>query len=191
MSAILIIININERKFMKLNTKLILYLALFISTTFPQETILKQTTFSSLAVNKNGENSGALLGTVGQPFVGKLENNNIIISTGFWGNVANVLLGVEDFLPTEFAISNAYPNPFNPTVMIDFQIPEKTDVKIMVFDVLGRLTFSREQKFSEAGKYQFKWHGITNSGKTIASGIYFVAIQHETKVYNQKITFLK
>ena len=36
-----------------------------------------------------------------------------------------ITLGVDDLLPEEFSISNAYPNPFNPTVSIDFSIPEK------------------------------------------------------------------
>ena len=126
--------------------RLNILLFFLISVAFPQETILKQTTFSTSAINTSGDNS-VMVGTVGQTFVGESESNSTVLSAGFWGSVAFVLLGVDDVIPTEFAISSAYPNPFNPTVNIDFSIPEESIVYIKIFDLLGRNIFNHEENF--------------------------------------------
>ena len=147
-------------------------------------------TISSTAVNASGENV-VLNGTAGQVIVGKYQGDNTILSAGLWGSILSIFLEVDDLVPMEFAISNAYPNPFNPTVNIDFEIPEQSDVDIKVFDLLGRNVFTHKQVFNAPGKYRFKWHGINNFGFPIASGIYLVVIQHKSNLYKQKITFLK
>ena len=170
--------------------RLNILLFFLISVAFAQETILKQTTFSTSAINTTGDNS-VMVGTVGQTFIGELESNSTVLSAGFWGSVASILLGVDDVIPTEFAISSAYPNPFNPTVSIDFSIPEESIVYIKIFDLLGRNIFNHEENFKAPGKYRFRWHGMNDSGALISSGIYLVAIQHKIKFYKQKITFLK
>ena len=154
------------------------------------QTTLQQPTFSSSSVQANSQSS-ILIGTSGQVFVGKGTSESTILVAGLWGSISSILLGVDDLLPLEFSLSNAYPNPFNPTVNIDFTIPEQTDVNIQIFDLLGRNVFTHKQEFSTPGNYNFKWHGMNNAGVSVASGIYLVNIQHKSKVYQQKITFLK
>ena len=124
--------------------KKILFFLLIYTFLYPQQTLLRQSTLSSSAVNATGEGV-RLMGTLGQTFTGTTVSDDIILSTGIWGSIASVLLGIDDLLPTEFAISNAYPNPFNPTVSIDFSIPERTDVNIRIYDLLGRVIFVHEQ----------------------------------------------
>ena len=154
------------------------------------QTSLKQTTISASAINANGENT-KLMGTIGQVFVGEQQSDNSILSAGLWGSISSILLGIDDLIPMEFSLTNAYPNPFNPTVNIDFEIPEQSDINIKIFDLLGRNVFTHKQVFSAPGKYRFKWHGVNNSGLLISSGIYLVTIQYKTNLYKQKITFLK
>ena len=167
-----------------------LIILFFYTFLFSQQTVLKQSALSSAAVNATGQGA-KLMGTLAQSFAGNTGSESTLLSAGIWGSIASVLLGIDDLLPTEFAISNAYPNPFNPTVNIDFSISEQTDVNIRIYDLLGRLTFAHKQEFMNPGKFRFQWHGVTNSGISIASGIYFVTIQHKAKIYNQKITYLK
>ena len=155
-----------------------------------QNTNIPQSVFSSGAVNAESEQT-RLVGTVGQVFTHKMTSANTILTSGFWGSVAQIVLDVDDLTPKDFSISNAYPNPFNPTVSIDFSIPERTDVNIQVFDLLGRNVFTHKQDFTNPGKYRFQWNARDNSGNNIASGIYIVAIQHQKNIYKQKITFLK
>ena len=151
---------------------------------------LNHLTISSTAVNASGENV-VLNGTAGQVIVGKYQGDNTILSAGLWGSILSIFLEVDDLVPMEFAISNAYPNPFNPTVNIDFEIPEQSDINIKIFDLLGRNIFTHKQNFISPGKYQFKWHGLHDTGTPIASGVYLITIQYKTNIIKQKITFLK
>ena len=165
-------------------------IAYFLAYLIAQNTNMSQSILSSGAVHSESEQT-KLVGTIGQVFTHKVMSPNTILTSGFWGSVAQITLGVDDFIPEEFSISNAYPNPFNPTVSIDFSIPEQTDVRIQIFDLLGRNVFTHQQDFNNPGKYRFQWNARDHSGNNVASGIYIVAIQHQKNIYKQKITFLK
>ena len=164
-----------------------LYLLAFV---FAQNTSMPQSVISSGTVNAQSEQT-TLVGTIGQVFTNKVVSSTTILTSGFWGSVAQFTLSVDDVMPEEFSISKAYPNPFNPTVNIDFSIPEEADITIQIFDLLGRNVFNHEQNFNTAGNYRFQWHGVNDSGTPIASGVYFVTIQHKANIFKQKITFLK
>ena len=164
-----------------------LYLLAFV---FAQNISMPQSVISSGTVNAQSEQT-TLVGTIGQVFTNKVVSSTTILTSGFWGSVAQITLSVDDVMPEEFSISKAYPNPFNPTVNIDFSIPEEADITIQIFDLLGRNVFNHEQNFNTAGKYRFQWHGVNDLGMPIASGVYFVTIQHKANIFKQKITFLK
>ena len=167
------------------------YLPLYLLTYILAQNIsIDQSVISSGTVNTQSEQT-KLAGTIGQIFTNKVVSSTSILTSGFWGSVAQITLDVDDVMPEEFSISKAYPNPFNPTVNIDFSIPEEADITIQIFDLLGRNVFNHEQNFNTAGKYRFQWHGVNDSGTPIASGVYFVTIQHKANIFKQKITFLK
>ena len=171
--------------------KRLLFLSFYLLTyVFAQNTSMPQSVISSGTVNAQSEQT-ALVGTIGQVFTNKAVSSTTILTSGFWGSVAQITLDVDDVMPEEFSISKAYPNPFNPTVNIDFSIPEEADITIQIFDLLGRNVFNHEQNFNTAGKYRFQWHGVNDLGTPIASGVYFVTIQHKANIFKQKITFLK
>ena len=171
--------------------KRLLFLSFYLlSYVIAQNTSMPQSIISSGTVNAQSEQT-ALVGTIGQVFTNKAVSSTTILTSGFWGSVAQITLDVDDVMPEEFSISKAYPNPFNPTVNIDFSIPEEADINIQIFDLLGRNVFNHEQNFNTAGKYRFQWHGVNDLGMPIASGVYFVTIQHKANIFKQKITFLK
>ena len=169
--------------------RIFLGFAFLISLFYPQSS-LELSTFSSGSFQSKGEKS-SLYGSSGQVFVGEHQSDNTILSAGLWGSVSLIFFGADDILPLEFSISKAYPNPFNPTVNVDFSLPEAADINIQIFDLMGRIVFTHKQQFSTPGYYKFKWSGRTNRGTSIASGVYLVNINHKSKFYQQKITFLK
>lgn len=171
--------------------KRLLFLSFYLITyVFAQNTSMPQSVISSGTVNAQSEQT-ALVGTIGQVFTNKAVSSTSILTSGFWGSVAQITLSVGDLMPEEFSISKAYPNPFNPTVNIDFSIPEESDINIQIFDLLGRNVFNHEQNFNTGGNYRFQWHGLNDSGMQMASGVYMVTIQHKANIFKQKITFLK
>ena len=162
-------------------------LLLFIVNLSAQSPQLKQVVISSGAIQ-----SDQVKGTVGQPIVGRFEPNNTVLSAGFWGSVAQMYLNVdEEVLPTEYSISKAYPNPFNPVTNIDIAIPESGLMQFAIFDILGRQVFKHKQQFETPGHYRFTWSGKNNQGTALSSGVYLMTIQFAENYTKQKITLLK
>lgn len=81
----------------------------------------------------------------------------------------------------------AYPNPFNPSTSIDYDIHEAGLVTLRIYDMLGREVEELINKLILPGKYSIKW----NTSDKISSGVYLVRITNGEKVFNQKITLIK
>ena len=163
-------------------------LLMVCSVLFAQDMQLKQVVISSSAIQ-----SGRLKGTVGQPAIGRTISDNYILSAGFWGSVSRMFLDVDDeaVLPTEYSISNAYPNPFNPVTNIDIAVPESGLMQFAIYDILGRQVFEHKQTFANPGHYRFSWSGKNNHGSSLSSGVYLLTVQFEENYYKQKLTLLK
>jgi hypothetical protein len=76
-------------------------------------------------------------------------------------------------LPTEFSLHQNYPNPFNPTTQIDYELPETGEVRLSVFDVLGREVVTLMTGEQPAGRHSITWNGTDARGLRAASGMYF------------------
>ena len=164
-----------------------LHLVFIFSIIFAQNSKIIQPTISSGFVQTD-----ALKGTLGQTFFQKFESDNIALSAGFWGGFQSITLDIEnDVLPTEFSLSKAYPNPFNPAVNIDIEIPRESEMEFFIYNLLGSQVFKHKESFKQAGKYRFRWNGLSKSGKQIPTGIYLIAMRYDSKIHTQKITFLK
>ncbi len=74
--------------------------------------------------------------------------------------------------PTSFKLSQNYPNPFNPTTTITYQLASLSDVKLEVFDVLGRKVATLVNARQTAGT-----HSINFNATSLASGVYFYRLQ--------------
>jgi len=71
-------------------------------------------------------------------------------------------------IPDKYALFNNYPNPFNPTTNIKFDLPENTIVSLKIFDISGREVASLLNSKLQAGTYTYLWNA-----STVSSGIYF------------------
>ncbi|MDY6914826.1 MAG: C25 family cysteine peptidase [Candidatus Cloacimonadota bacterium] len=93
-------------------------------------------------------------------------------------NVSN-----EQQLPLQTSIGNNYPNPFNPKTQIDYSINKNTVVKIQLFNIKGELVKTLINEEKPAGTHQVVWYGKDETGKEVASGVYFYKMQ--TEDYNK------
>ncbi|MDX1429897.1 MAG: T9SS type A sorting domain-containing protein, partial [Rhodothermales bacterium] len=75
-------------------------------------------------------------------------------------------------LPTEFALMQNYPNPFNPVTTIRYELPKASNVKITLFDVLGREVRRLLDADRKAGRYD-----LVVDATTLASGMYVYRIE--------------
>ncbi len=90
-----------------------------------------------------------------------------------------------------FTLGNNYPNPFNPSTTIPFQLPEAGRVVLKILDLNGRTIKTLVDKRLTAGNYQFEWDGTDAKQKPMASGIYFYQIQFKNQILTRKLVLLK
>lgn len=94
--------------------------------------------------------------------------------------------------PDDFILNNNYPNPFNPSTKISFELPLNKIISLIIFDVTGKEIRSLEKgKYFTKGNYTVEWNGKNNSGKTVPSGIYFCQLQIGNLVKSIKMNLVK
>jgi hypothetical protein len=94
-------------------------------------------------------------------------------------------------LPTDYRLSNNYPNPFNMATGIDFSIPRKAHVNLSVFNILGQEIATLIDKELPAGNHSIIWQGENKTGTEIASGIYFYQLKCDDYVESKKMLLIK
>ncbi len=97
----------------------------------------------------------------------------------------------EYVLPTMYALYAAYPNPFNPVTTIRYDLPEDARVELNVFDITGRLVATLVNNQQVGGQYAVQWHGRSESGDSLPSGLYIYQLQAGGFTANQKMLLLK
>ena len=98
-------------------------------------------------------------------------------------------------LPASFALDQNYPNPFNPSTSIQFQLPEVSDVELVVFNLQGQLVKTLAKSQMSAGTHSVVWDATDMNGMPVAGGVYIYKIQArgESEVMNvtRKMIFMK
>jgi hypothetical protein len=83
--------------------------------------------------------------------------------------------GIADIVvPKMFALHQNVPNPFNPTTVIQYDVPEEGgEVTLLIYDVAGRLVRTLVDHQQTAGRKRVTWNGDDDRGSRVASGVYF------------------
>jgi alpha-glucosidase (family GH31 glycosyl hydrolase) len=89
-------------------------------------------------------------------------------------------------LSLNFRLNQNYPNPFNPTTVINYQLPAVSEVKLIVYDILGRNVATLVEGRQGPGSHTVEWHA-----EGMASGVYFVRLQAGPFAATKKLVLLK
>jgi hypothetical protein len=103
--------------------------------------------------------------------------------------LTNGVTGVEEETigsPLEFRLSQNFPNPFNPTTHISYVVPQKSDVTLKVFNVLGMEVATLFSGVQDAGN-----HVATFDAAKFSSGVYFYRLQTGSVSITRKMVFMK
>jgi hypothetical protein len=104
----------------------------------------------------------------------------------FFTTLATNINQTSSEIPAKFKLYNNYPNPFNPATKIKFDIPEKSYVKLVVFDALGREVNNLVNDYLSPGTYVVDW-----SGFSLTSGTYFYRLEAGYNVDTKKMLLIK
>lgn len=106
-------------------------------------------------------------------------------------NPIQVILGARFLnLPSEFA-SAVYPNPFNPSTTISYDLPSEADVSIVIYDAIGQEIRQLVTQQHTAGRYSIQWDAKDHLGRSVGSGVYIAKIKAGQNTATQKMLLLK
>jgi hypothetical protein len=93
-------------------------------------------------------------------------------------------------LPTEYALSQNFPNPFNPSTSFALSLPEASDYSVRIFNITGQQVKSFSGHL-EAGVHTILWDGRNEQGSSVASGVYFYKAEASGFTETRKMMMLK
>ena len=86
---------------------------------------------------------------------------------------------------------NNYPNPFNPTTNILFNVAQEGNVEIKIYNIKGQVVKSLINENRAIGSHRVVWNGSNNAGSKVSSGVYFVRMKLENHSVTRKILLTK
>jgi len=119
----------------------------------------------------------------------KIEDNQALINTHNVDDKINLslIIGTESYAeqvsggiplqPLKFALFQNYPNPFNPHTVIQYQLAERVDVRLEIYNILGQKVRTFERKSQDTGLHQVTWDGTNDQGIRTGSGILIYKIK--------------
>ena len=91
-----------------------------------------------------------------------------------------------DIIPDSFMLYSAYPNPFNPTTSIKFDIASVSKVNIQIYDMNGNYVDELLSNTMAPGNYEVVWNA-----QGVPSGVYFVYMNTGSQIFTEKVLLLK
>lgn len=113
---------------------------------------------------------------------------NIDDLTGNWTELDRFFTGT---LPLSYHLEQNYPNPFNPSTRIALTLAHASDVKLVIYNLLGRQVKVLADEPMEAGRHEVDWDGTTDAGSRASSGVYFYRLEAGDFGMTRKMILLK
>jgi hypothetical protein len=128
-----------------------------------------------------------------------LDDEPILIHYEAWDSQAKLLylgrssmtLNSAGLFPRNFELLQNFPNPFNPQTRISYNLPRSSQVKVTVYNIVGEKVKTLVDEFQAPGRKLVYWDGTDDSGRRVASGVYFYKIQTGEFTESKKMIILK
>ncbi len=132
-------------------------------------------------------NGGNLNGERG--FSGKIDQ--VLIYNNFEGQNTTDVNDDNTSILKKYELLQNYPNPFNPTTTIKFNVAKAGQVKVIVYDILGREVKTLFNEETHVGFHTVEWNGTNNYGNKVATGLYFYQLKAGAVQLTRKMILLK
>lgn len=128
--------------------------------------------------------------------------NSFVVTIDDSGNIYKNSLNAtsisqdNDIVPSEFKLLGNYPNPFNPSTLIKYNVPATSNVRLTIYNMMGQEIRTIESNGISAGTQNFTWNGTNQNNEQVASGIYIYrlnAVGNDGRVFDKsaKMMFMK
>ena len=97
----------------------------------------------------------------------------------------------ENGIPSSFALHDNYPNPFNPKTQIRFNLPQRNDVNITIYNMLGQKVKVFSMINTPAGTHSITWNAANQNGQPLSAGVYLYQMISKDFVQTRKMVLLK
>jgi hypothetical protein len=94
-------------------------------------------------------------------------------------------------LITNYNLLQNYPNPFNPETIIEYQVPERGQVELNIYNMLGQKIRTLVIDVMPAGTYQVWWNGKDDYGNQVATGVYLYQLRGKNALITKKMMLIK
>ncbi|NNE45305.1 MAG: T9SS type A sorting domain-containing protein [Rhodothermales bacterium] len=121
-------------------------------------------------------------------YLSSTASDFILINAG-----TGLVVGIEDDkdLPSTLRLDQNYPNPFNPETSINYEVPAGGNVRLLIFDLLGRQVRTLVERDHAAGRYTVVWDGADENGRAVSSGIYVYRVEAVGGSETRSMTLLR
>ena len=97
----------------------------------------------------------------------------------------------ENGIPSSFALHDNYPNPFNPKTQIRFNLPQRNNVNIIIYNMLGQKVKVFSMINTPAGTHSITWNAANQNGQPLSAGVYLYQMISKDFVKTRKMVLLK
>lgn len=91
----------------------------------------------------------------------------------------------------KFVLYSAYPNPFNPSTTIRYELSNSSRITLKVYNIIGETIKTLVDDFQSPGEKSVVWDGTNDQGKSVGSGVYLYQLQAGNEIKTKKMTLLK
>ena len=113
-------------------------------------------------------------------------SENVLVAT-----FTNSTLSIDETAPQQFALYDNYPNPFNPSTRLSYDIAEQVRVNITIFDAVGREVIKLFDGIQNPGFQNVVWNGKDQFGQNVPAGIYIYRMNAGGFISTKKMVLLK
>ncbi len=90
--------------------------------------------------------------------------------------------------PTQYALGQNHPNPFNPETVIPYELSTPGRVQLQIFDLAGQHVATLVDDLHQVGSYEALWRGVNAQGYPVATGVYFYELSYMDGSNRSKLT---
>lgn len=136
------------------------------------------------------DNNHVIISILGQPVSGLMQKSELRMHLGFgYAAFSTTITGIDepgDYIPLHFGLGQNYPNPFNQITAIDYELPVKCHVSIMVYNAFGQAIAMLVSEYREPGRYR-----VTFNPVNLPDGVYYYRIKAGEFLETKKMLLLR